>query len=147
MKLQFIVKSEAIANNACRSIMSNWRALNDAGTPLQVDTGLYKKKRTNPQNALYWSSLVHCTSEQVWLDGRRLCDETWHGIFKVECLPDECAKQDKFGQRIKKWIYVGGERFLNMSTTDLNTAEFSEYYARVEAYCVSDLGVVLSDYR
>jgi len=142
MKQEFDIHNEQIAKNACAAIMRNWESAKTDKQFLRASLSTAKPKRTSPQNSLYWV-LVTATSQQYWSNNRTYSEEAIHDHFKREHLPNECAKKDKNGNKIQKWIdapFVG--RILNMSTTDLDTAEFSTYYESVEAYAVGELGVV-----
>ena len=115
----------------------NWAAFSLDGKPLGVRVAPYRKKRSDEQNALMWVWLTQI-ADQAWVAGRRFGDETWHEHFKRECLPETCAKG------VDKWrVLPSGERVLVMSTTDLNTEEFSTYMTRFSALSATDYGVTL----
>lgn len=86
-----------------------------------------KRKRTKPQNRRYWGKGVLAQiAAQAAVNGRLYSAENWHEQFKrqfigVEELPN--------GQVI------------GMSSTELDTAQFSEFCAQVEAYAAAELGV------
>lgn len=142
MKQDFDIHSEQIAKNAYLAILRNWESVKTDKQVLRVSLTVSKKKRTNPQNSLYWV-LVTNVSQSFWLDNKQFSEESIHELFKRMFLPNECAKKDKNGNKIQKWIDVPfGERRLNMSTTDLDVSEFSEYFTKVEAYVVGELGVL-----
>lgn len=144
MKMQFIVRNGVICESACKAIRDNYQGAIDQDELLQVDFSFYKKKRTLPQNDMYWAVLVTKTSQQLWRNAKQFSIDDVHEWFKEKFLPDECSKRDKSGHKIQKWAYTpDGNRRLNMSTTDLNTKEFADYFAEVEAYVVGELGIVI----
>lgn len=90
-----------------------------------------RRKRTSAQNRRYWGrGVLAQIAEQAVINGKQYSAETWHEMFKrmfigVEELPN--------GQVVGK------------SSSDLTTAEFSEFCAKVEAYAASELGVTFYD--
>lgn len=91
-----------------------------------------RRKRTKAQNRRYWGGgvLAQIAQQAVTSDGRMHSVENWHEAFKqmfigVEELPN--------GNVIGK------------SSTELTTAEFSEFCTKVEAYAASELGVTFYD--
>lgn len=90
-----------------------------------------RRKRTQPQNRRYWGNGVLAQiAAQAVVEGQQFSTEAWHEMFKrmfigVEELPD--------GSVIGK------------SSTELTTAEFSEFCAKVEAYAATERGVTFYD--
>ncbi|MEJ5149792.1 recombination protein NinB [Comamonas sp. MYb396] len=90
-----------------------------------------RRKRTQPQNRRYWGQGVLAqVAAQAVVNGKQFSAETWHEMFKrmfigVDELPN--------GELIGK------------SSTQLTTAEFSEFCAKVEAYAATELGVTFYD--
>lgn len=90
-----------------------------------------RRKRTKAQNKRYWGQGVLAqVAAQAVVNGKQYEAETWHEMFKrlfigVVELPN--------GEVVGK------------SSTDLTTAEFSEFCTRVEAYAASELGVTFYD--
>ena len=90
-----------------------------------------RRKRTKAQNRRYWGGGVLAqVAAQAVVNGKQYDAEVWHEQFKrqfigVVELPDGS---------------VQGE-----SSTDLTTAEFSDFCTRVEAYAASELGVTFYD--
>lgn len=138
MKRLFVLRERAHFDSMVAAVSLNWEACAKGGKPLGVRVAPYLKKRTDEQNALMWVWMSEI-AEQAWVAGRRFDEDTWHEHMKRENLPDTCEKG------VEKWRYLpSGERILQMSTTDLNTAEFSEYLTRLAAMAANDLGVTLS---
>ena len=89
------------------------------------------RKRTPAQNSRYWGKGVLAQiAEQATVNGRLFDAKSWHELFKrkfigVVELPDGSVQ--------------------GMSSKKLNTAEFSEFCTKVEAYAASELGVTFYD--
>lgn len=85
------------------------------------------RKRTKPQNRRYWGKGVLAQiAEQAVVGGRLYSAEVWHEQFKrqfigVMELPDGSVQ--------------------GMSSTELSTAEFSDFCTQVEAHAAQELGV------
>lgn len=90
-----------------------------------------KRKRTNPQNRRYWGNGVLAQiAAQATVNGRLYPAEVWHEQFKRMFIGViELPNGDVVGK----------------SSTDLDTAQFSEFCDRVEAYGAADLGVTFFD--
>lgn len=90
-----------------------------------------KKKRTSPQNRRYWGKGVLAQiAAQAVVNGKLYSADNWHEQFKrqfigVEELPNGSVR--------------------GMSSADLSTDKFSEFCQEVEAYAVTELGVVFYD--
>ena len=86
-----------------------------------------KRKRTAPQNRRYWGQGVLAQiAAQAAVNGRLFPAEVWHEQFKRQFigvieLPDGSVQ--------------------GKSSTDLDTAQFSEFCTAVEAYAATELGV------
>jgi hypothetical protein len=90
-----------------------------------------KRKRTKPQNRRYWGrGVLAQIAEQVVVNGRLYSAENWHEQFKRQFIGFEELPN---GQIVGK------------SSADLDTAEFSEFCAKVEAFAASELGVTFYD--
>ena len=90
-----------------------------------------RRKRTKPQNRRYWGNGVLAqVAAQAVVGGRLFSAKTWHEQFKRQFIGViELPNGDVIGK----------------SSTDLTTAEFSEFCTRVEAYAASELGVTFYD--
>lgn len=90
-----------------------------------------RRKRTNPQNRRYWGNgVLKQIAEQAVVNGKQYSAEVWHEQFKrmflgVEELPDGTVRA--------------------VPSKDKDTAEFSEFCAKVEAYAATELGVTFYD--
>ncbi len=90
-----------------------------------------RRKRTPKQNRRYWSNGVLAQiAAQAVVNGKQYPAEIWHEEFK------------------RKFIGVielpSGE-VVGMSSTELDTAEFSAFSDQVEAFAATDLGVTFYD--
>lgn len=90
-----------------------------------------RRKRTIKQNRRYWGKGVLAQiTEQAVVNGRMFDAETWHELFKrkfigVIEMPDGSVR--------------------GMSSTGLDTVEFSRFCDEVEAYAATELGVTFYD--
>lgn len=90
-----------------------------------------RRKRTSKQNRRYWGKGVLAqVAEQAAPGGKLYSAEVWHEQFKrkfigVIELPDGSV--------------------VGMSSTALDTAQFSAFCDQVEAYAASELGVTFYD--
>lgn len=120
--MKFILRNEAVLNNAIDYLY----ALElDEDKPFDLLIKDHKEKRTNDQNALYWS----------WL--RILSQETgdstkaFHAFYGDEFLPKEIDK-------------IAGKRVeMIKSTTELGMKAFTEYLKLIEAHASSFFGIML----
>ena len=89
------------------------------------------KKRTKPQNRRYWGKGVLAqVAEQATVHGRLFSAETWHEQFKRQFIGV---------------IELPNGEVIGESSAGLNTAEFSEFCQKVEAYAATDLNVTFYD--
>lgn len=91
-----------------------------------VTVSIHRQKRSIPQNSLYWLH-VACISEETGADR----DEV-HAELKRLYLPSETVT-GMYGETIVRPV----------STSKLNTAQFSAYIEKVVAFASSTLGIIL----
>ena len=120
--MKFILRNESILNNAIDYL---YTLELDEDSPVDLIIKHHNKKRTEDQNALYWS----------WLRiiGKETGDSTkgLHAFYGDEFLP-------------KVEVRVFGKKVLEIkSTTELGVKGFTEYLKRVEAHASSFLGINL----
>ena len=85
------------------------------------------RTRTKPQNARYWGKGVLAQiAEQAAVNGKLFAAETWHEQFKRQFIGV---------------IDLPNGQVIGKSSTDLTTAEFSDFCTQVEAFTATDLGV------
>ena len=90
-----------------------------------------KRKRTVPQNRRYWGKGVLAqVAAQAVVNGRQFPAEVWHEMFKRMFIGVvELPNGDVIG----------------MSSTDLDTEQFSDFCAQVEAFAATEHGVTFFD--
>ncbi|AKJ28760.1 recombination protein NinB [Caldimonas brevitalea] len=136
MPRTFIVRDETIAARVHGFIDQNAGPQIKAGKPLRVVIAPHVEDRTDAQNRFMWVAVLTPISKQVNVLGKRFSPEAWNEMLKEEYLPEENSKGKK------KWqILPNGQRRLQMSTTDLDVEEMTEYLHKIQAYAASDLGV------
>ena len=120
--MKFILRNEQILNNAVDALY----ALElDEDKPQEIVIKDHKKKRTEDQNALYWSWL------RIIMKETGDSTKALHAFYGDEFLP-------------KEEVIVFGKKVLEIkSTTELGVKEFTEYLKQVEAHAASFLGINL----
>jgi hypothetical protein len=89
------------------------------------------RKRTKPQNRRYWGrGVLAQIAEQATSGGKLYAAENWHEFFKRKFIG---------------LIELPNGEVIGKSSTGLTTAEFCAFCDQVEAYAVTDLGVVFMD--
>ena len=90
-----------------------------------------KRKRTKPQNRRYWGrGVLAQIAEQATVKGRLYSAEVWHEQFKRQFIGfEELPNGEIFGK----------------SSAGLNTDQFSNFCAQVEAFAATELGVTFYD--
>lgn len=125
----YIIRDDAVRANCIKAI----QALNLSGKPWHVRIEPFKKRRTLSQNALMWAEInwiVDAIGRETGNDADDL-----HRFFKRKFL----------ALRI---IEVNGETVeLEPTTKTLTTVQMSDYMERIRAWCASELGLVLPEYR
>ena len=92
---------------------------------------LSRRKRTNPQNRRYWGKGVLAQiAEQAQVNGHKFSPEAWH----------ELAKRKFLGV-----VELPDGSLIGKSSTNLTTAEFTDFSTQVEAWAVTELGVTFYD--
>ena len=95
------------------------------GKKYEVEVNLCRKRRTIDQNSLYWLWL-NCLEAETGND-----INTLHDFFKQTYLG------------LKQTLCFGKQVIREVTTTDLNTAEFTDYLNKVQAFAASECGVIL----
>lgn len=92
---------------------------------------LTRRKRTSPQNRRYWGNGVLAQiTKQAQVGGQHFSAEAWH----------ELAKRKYLGV-----VELPDGSIVGKSSTELSTAEFSEFCTKVEAWAATELGVTFYD--
>lgn len=90
-----------------------------------------RRKRTKPQNRRYWGGGVLAQiAEQAEVNGQKFSAEAWHELFK---------------RKFAGVIELPDGSIVGASTTNMTTAEFSEFCHQVEAWAATELGVTFYD--
>ena len=121
----FVLRDDRAAQSLWAFLKANWKAMAEAGKPLQVECFPEKSSRSLEQNRRYWA-MLRVIEETGWIHGRQFTSEIWHEFFRrtfIGCLD----------------LPNGGT--VGMSTTKLSVDEFSTYMTQVEAYASQNLGV------
>ena len=84
---------------------------------------LYRKQRSNPQNAYYWGVVLPMIADELGYD----IDEI-HDLMKL-----------KFNKQVRQG--TRGEMALPGSTTKLTTTEFEEYLERIRVWAITEFGI------
>lgn len=122
---QFVLYGPAQAQMLHAFLKSNAAAMAQQGRPLAVTVEEHKAKRSGAQNRRYWA-LLNQISEGAFVAGRQFNADAWHEHFKRQFIGIEDTP--------------GGDT-VGISTTTLNTAEFTDYMDRIEAFAATDLGL------
>jgi len=86
------------------------------------------RKRTEPQNRRYWGrGVLAQIAEQATVGGKLYPAKIWHEQFKRQFIGV---------------IELPNGEVIGKSSTQLTTSEFSEFCTQVEAYAVTELGVI-----
>lgn len=103
----------------------------DADSPMQVIVKPYKHKRSLAQNSLYW----------LWLGIiRDHIRDTQGQVFHV----DDVHEWMKGAFLPTRAVQIGDRAVIAArSTARLTVGQFTEYLQAIEAYCVTDLDLVL----
>lgn len=110
-------------------VLKGWLSMADLGKPIAVEVSEYHAKRSSQANRRYWA-LVKEISENAWLGGRKYSKDAWHEHLKREILGTE------------EVVLPSGEiMFRGISTSNLNTAEFSEFLESAMLYAQQHLGM------
>ena len=97
----------------------------------RLELTIRKEKRTPAQNRRYWGKGVLAQiAEQAAPGGKRFSADAWH---------------EQFQRQFIGVIELPNGDVVGMSSADLDKEEFSVFCGEVEAYAVSDLGVVFQD--
>lgn len=114
-----------------RAIAALQNAPIDPLRPLLVKISEEPKKRSNPQNSLYWA-LLGDIAEQAWLDNRSYTSDIWHEFARRQIMPETITLAD--GTVRSKWEEMPDGTATVISTTLLSKESFADYITAVEAF-------------
>lgn len=126
MKKQFLIKDHKVINHVHNFLNQNYQGVLNTGEVLEVNICLHKTKRNNEQNKRLHAMLQNIAN-QVWIEGKQFSMETWKEHFK---------------QMFLGVTELPNGRLMAHPTHKLNTKECAEFMQKVEAYAVSELGVM-----
>ena len=89
---------------------------------IQIDVSLYKKRRSNDQNAKMWAMLTDVSDSVMW-HGQELTKEDWKNMFTASLK----------GQQAVPGI-DGGFVVLGVKTSEMNTSEISDLIELMNAF-------------
>lgn len=121
---QFILRGRAHADALVAFLKAHAGPQAAAGKPLVVTVAEHREKRSTAANARYWALLGEI-AEQVQVNGKYFSRDTWHEFYKGLFAP----KSD------------GPAGLIPMSTSQMDTEQFSHYTAQIEAHAINELGV------
>ena len=121
----FILREDRNAQALWAFLKQNWKALAEAGKPLQIDIGPERTQRSIQANRRYWA-ILRCISETGWIHGQQFGQDAWHEFYKrkfIGCLD------------------LPGGQVVGISSAKLSIEDFTAYMAQVEAHAATDLGI------
>lgn len=126
-----VIRSQSQADYAIKMIQNNWQAMAVTGDNMEVRIGKHKDTRTLRDNAhMHW--LFTRIAEQAWVNNRQYGMETWKEFLKRKFLPViELPSGETMAHPTHKLDYEAAQVFIR----------------EVEAYAVSELGVIFPEYR
>lgn len=120
----------------CESFKAAMAALKVKGVPIVLQCEEFKERRSNPQNRFYFGivvDLVRRGLKDLGWEPKTCSAEAVHEMLKREFLTvDEHVRDGVFLKRTR-------------STTELDTAEFSQYLEHCKQFAAENLGVLIPD--
>mgnify|MGYP002682657740 FL=1 len=120
----------------CESFTTALAALKAKGVAIVLQCEEFKEKRSNPQNRYYHGVVVELVRrglKDLGWEPKACSAEAVHEMLKREYLTvDEHVKDGVFLKRTR-------------STTELDTAEFSQYLEHCKQFAAENLGVLIPD--
>ncbi len=120
----------------CESFKAEMAALKAKSVAIVLQCEEFKEKRSNPQNRFYFGvvvDLVRRGLKDLGWEPKTCSAEAVHEMLKREYLTvDEHVKDGVFLKRTR-------------STTELDTAEFSQYLEHCKQFAAENLGVLIPD--
>lgn len=131
MKKTFVLNQESVLTALIAFLTANWLVFFNKGKALVVKIEIYKEMRDLRQNAhQHW--LYARIAEQAWVNGEQYGMEVWKEHIKRKFLP--C-------------IELPDGSIMAHPTHKLEYDAAQIYIRQIEAYAVSELFVVLPEYR
>ena len=130
MNREFKVTSEAAIIAITSILCSNWKPMQEAGTPLFVIITSTEEKRRAQQNKYYFGVVIRSIAEQAWVGGRQFSADAWHELMA-----------NLYGIKRDIELPDGSVVLKRLSTSEMKVKEFSEYTEKVTAYGATELGI------
>ena len=148
-KAVFPINSHADITKAINFMHINYNQAINEGKPLVVTIKPETKDRTKDQNRLYWLQL-HFVEKQTGQDADSL-HEIVKGKFVTKILMRDREGFAEMVEAIRHLKAIGSKEYESIaagvykliSTTILDTKQFTDYLKLVEAYMLSELGIMV----
>ena len=145
----FTIKDHSDITKTISYLHSNYTRSVDEGKPLVVTIKPETKDRTKDQNRLYWLQL-HFVEKQTGQDADSL-HEIVKGKFVTKILMRDREGFAEMVEAIRHLKAIGSKDYESIaagvykliSTTILDTKQFTDYLKLVEAYMLSELGIMV----
>lgn len=124
--MKFFTYTKAIRENAVRHLLEL-----PSDQVYEVEVKPFKRTRSTAQNRLMWAWLTEIKKHIHETTGQIYGSEDLHEYFKSRFLP---SSQVNIGGKVY-WVPA--------STTKLSTSEMTDYLTTIEAYCATDLDLIL----
>ena len=148
-KAVFPIQSHADITKAINFMHTNYNQAINEGKPLVVTIKPETKDRTKDQNRLYWLQL-HFVEKQTGQDADSL-HEIVKGKFVTKILMRDREGFAEMVEAIRHLKAIGSKDYESIaagvykliSTTILDTKQFTDYLKLIEAYMLSELGIMV----
>ena len=148
-KAVFPIQSHADITKAINYMHTNYTQAINEGKPLVVTIKPETKDRSKDQNRLYWLQL-HFVEKQTGQDADSL-HEIVKGKFVTKILMRDREGFAEMVEAIRHLKAIGSKEYESIaagvykliSTTILDTKQFTDYLRLVEAYMLSELGIMV----
>ena len=94
-----------------------------------------KKKRSNPQNAFWWSVVIPIMQQALKDAGHLMTKEQTHDLLKLRFLKETILVNENSGEYVERI----------KSTTELSTTEFMELIQNVQRFAIEYFNTEIPD--
>lgn len=94
-----------------------------------------KKKRSNPQNAYYWSCCIPIVRNCLKEAGHVMSNEQTHELLKLKFLKENILVNEETGETIERI----------KSSKELSTSQMMDYFAEIREWIFDFFGVMIPD--
>lgn len=121
-------------------VTRNLNLLRDAfasfeGKDIVITLDKVKKKRSNPQNSYYWSTIIPIMRNALKEAGHTLTNENTHELLKLRFLKETVLINEDTGEFIERI----------KSTTELSTSGMMDYFAEITVFAAEYFGVQIPE--